>query len=144
MSRPDPRNEALLGLAAGDLDGLTPDQIARLEGVLNRHPPAAARFVAAKRHYDPGLLFRNAMWDEYHTLWVLPNAGLSITIVERATISDSNKEIGGGPRGMKAKKVEFVYMETRVEPLLRPAYKGGETGPGAAGYAARQRDGSGA
>ena len=27
--------------------------------------PAAARFVAAKRHYDPGLLFRNAMWDAY-------------------------------------------------------------------------------
>ncbi|MEW6577763.1 MAG: hypothetical protein AB1435_01060 [Chloroflexota bacterium] len=99
------------------------------------------------RALDPDAIlkyYRNAMWDEYHTLWVLPNAGLSITIVERATISDSNKEIGGGPRGMKAKKVEFVYMETRVEPLLRPAYKGGETGPGAAGYAARQRDGSGA
>lgn len=27
--------------------------------------PATARFVAAKRHYDPGLLFRNAMWDTY-------------------------------------------------------------------------------
>ncbi|WJR79269.1 FAD-binding oxidoreductase [Bradyrhizobium sp. NP1] len=27
--------------------------------------PAAAAFVAAKRHYDPNLMFRNAMWDTY-------------------------------------------------------------------------------
>jgi len=27
--------------------------------------PATAGFVAAKRRYDPGLLFRNAMWDAY-------------------------------------------------------------------------------
>jgi FAD/FMN-containing dehydrogenase len=27
--------------------------------------PAASSFVAAKRRYDPGLLFRNAMWDAY-------------------------------------------------------------------------------
>jgi len=27
--------------------------------------PATAEFVAAKRRYDPGLLFRNAMWDAY-------------------------------------------------------------------------------
>ncbi|NPU13477.1 FAD-binding oxidoreductase [Bradyrhizobium sp. 83002] len=27
--------------------------------------PAVARFVAAKRQYDPNLLFRNAMWDAY-------------------------------------------------------------------------------
>jgi FAD/FMN-containing dehydrogenase len=27
--------------------------------------PAASAFVAAKRHYDPNLLFRNAMWDTY-------------------------------------------------------------------------------
>ena len=97
------------------------------------------------RALDPDAIlkyYRNAIWDEYHTLWVLPNAGLSITIVERATVSDSNKEVGGGPRGMKARKVEFVYIETRVEPLLRPAYKRGGTGPVPAIAAARQRDGS--
>ena len=88
--------------------------------------------------------YRNAMWDECHTLWVLPNAGLSITIVERATVSDSNKEVGGGPRGMKTKKVAFAYVETRVEPLLRPAYRRGETGPVPFVAAAGQRDGSGA
>jgi hypothetical protein len=27
--------------------------------------PAAPGFVAAKRRYDTGLLFRNAMWDAY-------------------------------------------------------------------------------
>ena len=27
--------------------------------------PAAAAFAAAKRHYDPNLVFRNAMWDAY-------------------------------------------------------------------------------
>jgi len=27
--------------------------------------PAAAAFVTAKRHYDPNLMFRNAMWDTY-------------------------------------------------------------------------------
>jgi FAD/FMN-containing dehydrogenase len=27
--------------------------------------PATADFIAAKRRYDPGLLFRNAMWDAY-------------------------------------------------------------------------------
>jgi FAD/FMN-containing dehydrogenase len=27
--------------------------------------PAVTAFVAAKRHYDPNLLFRNAMWDTY-------------------------------------------------------------------------------
>jgi hypothetical protein len=97
------------------------------------------------RALDPDAIlkyYRNAMWDELHTLWVLPGAGLSITIVERASVSDSNKEVGGGPRGMKAKKVEVVYMETRVEPLLRPAHKRGGTGPVPSIVAARQRDGS--
>ena len=99
------------------------------------------------RALDPDAIlkyYRNAMWDEIHTLWVLPNAGLSVTIVERATVSDSNKEVGGGPRGMTAKKVEFVYIETRVEPLLRPAYKRGGVGPVAPVQAAKQRDGTGA
>ncbi|MEW6254122.1 MAG: hypothetical protein AB1716_26025 [Planctomycetota bacterium] len=63
MSRPDPRNEALLGLAAGDLDGLTPDQIARLEGVLNRHPPAAARFAELTPAPGPALRAALNEWE---------------------------------------------------------------------------------
>ena len=27
--------------------------------------PRAARFASRKRHYDPALLFRNALWDTY-------------------------------------------------------------------------------
>jgi hypothetical protein len=27
--------------------------------------PNTGRFIAAKRRYDPGLLFRNMMWDSY-------------------------------------------------------------------------------
>ena len=27
--------------------------------------PNLAQFAARKRHYDPGLLFRNLMWDAY-------------------------------------------------------------------------------
>ncbi|MCL4237951.1 MAG: hypothetical protein KJ047_06850 [Anaerolineae bacterium] len=107
------------------------------------HEQLARRLSAMKlkdvrkeiRALDSGAIlkyYRNAIWGEYHTLWVLPNAGLSITLVERADVSDSNKEVGGGPRGMTAKKVEYVYIETRVEPLLRPAYRRGETGPAAA------------
>lgn len=37
---------------------------ARRDQVEKAYPQAAA-FAAAKRHYDPGLLFRNAMWDAY-------------------------------------------------------------------------------
>jgi len=37
---------------------------ARRDQVEKAYPNAAA-FVAAKRHYDPDLLFRNAMWDAY-------------------------------------------------------------------------------
>jgi len=37
---------------------------ARRDQVEKAYPQAAA-FAAAKRHYDPNLLFRNAMWDAY-------------------------------------------------------------------------------
>jgi len=37
---------------------------ARRDQVEKAYPKAAA-FAAAKRHYDPNLLFRNAMWDAY-------------------------------------------------------------------------------
>lgn len=72
--RVEPRHEAdmiriterLIDLA-GNLGGTfylpyrlhaRPDQLARLY-------PNAATFAARKRHYDPGLLFRNTMWDQY-------------------------------------------------------------------------------
>jgi len=76
--------------------------------------------------------YRNSIWDEYHTLWLLPNAGVSITLVEKVRFKDGKKEVGGGPRGMKAKETAFVYVGARVEPLTRPAHKRRGSGPGAA------------
>lgn len=73
--------------------------------------------------------FRNAMWDEYHTLFVLPTAGLSITLVEKGQFEASKRAIGGGPRGLKAQKATYQYETARVEELDRPAHKRGGTGP---------------
>ncbi|MGQ9851006.1 MAG: hypothetical protein ACUVSU_13255 [Aggregatilineaceae bacterium] len=86
--------------------------------------------------------YRNAIWDEYHTLWLLPNAGVSITLVEKIRTKDGHREVGGGPRGWKAKDVEYVYLEARVEPLVRPPYKRGATGPVAVMSASVTRPGS--
>jgi hypothetical protein len=85
--------------------------------------------------------YRNSIWDEYHTLWLLPNAGVSITLVEKIRLRNGKKEVGGGPRGMKAKEAEYVYVEARVEPLTRPPHKRGGSGPVAAMSGARQHDG---
>jgi len=75
------------------------------------------------RRLDPGadmVFWRNSVWDEVHTLWLLPNAGLSITLVEKANRNQTNREIGGGPNGFKAEKVDYRFVEARVEPLERP------------------------
>mgnify|MGYP002683059636 CR=1 FL=1 len=102
------------------------------------HPFHVGDYIVTQSGYEGTVRDISMMYTTLETLdrrrVVLPNAGLSITIVERTIISDSNKEIGGGPRGMKAKKVEYVYIETRVEPLLRPASPGS-----AAEYVARLR-----
>jgi hypothetical protein len=37
----------------------------RSANVLNPRLPRADAFIAAKRHYDPQLRFRNAMWDSH-------------------------------------------------------------------------------
>lgn len=75
------------------------------------------------RRLDPDadmVFWRNSVWDEVHTLWLLPNAGLSITLVEKANRNRGNRAIGGGPNGLKAEKVDYRYVEARVEPLKRP------------------------
>jgi hypothetical protein len=73
--------------------------------------------------------YRNSIWDEYHTLFTLPNAELSITLVEKDQTAQSNRKIGGGPTGSKAQKVRYEYVGVRVEPLTRPAHKRGDTRP---------------
>jgi hypothetical protein len=74
---------------------------------------------------DPGAdmkYFRNAIQNESHTLYLLPRAGLSIALVERDQTRDSDRKIGGGPRGWTAKKVAYEYVGARVNLLQRPAY----------------------
>jgi hypothetical protein len=81
--------------------------------------------------------WRNSIWGEYHTLFTLPNAGLSITLIETDEVQDSKKNIGGGPRGSKAQKITYHYQGARVDVLTHPAHKRGGTGPSP--FAARER-----
>ena len=80
--------------------------------------------------YDANMVFwRNAMWDENQTLYLLPTAGLSITLVEKTNSQEGSKKIGGGPSGTHGIQVDYHYVEARVEPLERPAHKRGNNGP---------------
>ncbi len=73
--------------------------------------------------------YRNAIWDELHTLWLLPNAGLSITLVEKDKEKVLSEQAGGTPRGTKKLGVDFTYVEARVAPLDRPAFARVGRGP---------------
>ncbi|GEM_PF-952335 len=84
------------------------------------------------RRLDPQAemkFWRNAVRNEQHTLWVLPEQGVAVTLVERESRAPSNREIGGGPRGSKAQRASYEYVEARVAPLNRPAHKRGAHGP---------------
>jgi len=67
--------------------------------------------------------FRNSMWDEYHTLWLLPNEGLEITLVEKADVGMLNKRDFSGPPTRRKEGVAYEYAEARIEPLERPVAK---------------------
>ena len=82
--------------------------------------------------------WRNSIWGEYHTLFTLPDAGLSVTLVETDTTRETQKKIGGGPRGSKAQKIEYHYKGARVDLLTHPAHKRGSTGPSP--FAHRERE----
>lgn len=78
------------------------------------------------RHLDPDAdmkFFRNSYWDEYHTLFLLPNRNLSITLVEKSTVETTNRRDYSGPKDRKRQKVAYNYIEARVSPLQRPAAK---------------------
>lgn len=75
------------------------------------------------------IMWRNAVKDEYHTVFLLPNEGVIVTLVEQNSVSASERKIGGGPQGLKAQNVEFTYVEARVTDLERPAQKRGGSGP---------------
>jgi hypothetical protein len=67
--------------------------------------------------------FRNSYWDEYHTLWLLPNLGVEVTLVEKSDIDTLNQREYGGPPWQRRLGVEFQYIEARVAPLERPVEK---------------------
>ena len=78
------------------------------------------------RGLDPNAnlkFFRNSIWDEYHTLWLLPNAGLSIILVEKADQEESKREDATRPKGHKQTSVTYTFIEARVAPLTRPVQK---------------------
>ncbi len=89
-----------------------------------------ARREIRKLDHDANMVFwRNAIWDEYHTLYLLPNEELSITLVEKTNLQEGTRNIGGGPSGTHAIQIDYHYVEARVEPLERPAHKRGNSGP---------------
>jgi hypothetical protein len=63
--------------------------------------------------------WRNAIWHEYHTLFLLPNAGLSITLVEEQEQKKTNELDDGAANPKRHKKIDvlYSYLEARVEPL---------------------------
>ena len=59
--------------------------------------------------------WRNSMWHEYQTVFELPNAGIKVILVETGTFDEIDREVGGGPDGLKARKAEYEFAEVRVE-----------------------------
>lgn len=100
----------------------------------------AIREIRSMDHDVNMVMWRNSIWDEYHTKFLLPNAGLTIILVEKQTLAASDHEIGGGPEGSKSQNVEFHYVEARVTDLERPAHKRGGYGPSALKQAAQRED----
>lgn len=88
--------------------------------------------VREMRNIDPDanmVFWRNAIWHEYHTLFLLPNEDVEVRLVETSSVSEPKREVGGGPSGTMARSTAYQYIGARVAPLDRPAYKRGGTGP---------------
>lgn len=69
--------------------------------------------------------YRNSMWDEFHTLFLLPNQGLSITLVEQDDARQTDDVAASSPGDVKKLKVVFKYIEARVDALDRPVKNAG-------------------
>ncbi len=61
--------------------------------------------------------YRNSIWDEYHTLFLLPNAGLSITLVEKGEVEQLDLPDTAGPKGRKRQALTYSYVGASVAPL---------------------------
>ncbi len=68
--------------------------------------------------------FRNSIWDEYHTLFLMPNQGLSVTLVEKRDKDTLSKaDPASATKNRKKQAIDYNYVEARVAPLARPALK---------------------
>lgn len=94
------------------------DQIAKR---LNNLSFNGARKEIYRLDSDADLKYwRNAIGDEYHSLFVLPNAGLSITLVEEQDQRPLNQDDDNSadPKNRRRLKVRYSYADARVEPLM--------------------------
>ena len=65
--------------------------------------------------------FRNSIWNEYHTIYVLPTVGVKVVLVERVEMTETDLPEYSRPRGSAHRDAtKFSYVEARVEPLDRP------------------------
>jgi hypothetical protein len=75
------------------------------------------------RRLDPGAeltIFRNSMWGEYHTVFVLPTVSVKVILVERVDLKQMDLPEYSGPRGARKRQaVEYSYIEARVQSLNR-------------------------
>lgn len=74
------------------------------------------------RKVDPAAdmkYFRNAIWDEYHTLFLLPNAEISVTLVEKVDTGPSDSTDHTRPRtsAPTLTRATYTYESARVAPL---------------------------
>ena len=68
--------------------------------------------------------FRNSIWDEYRTLFLMPNLGLSVTLVEKQDKSALGEaDPASASKRRKKQNISFNYVEARGTPLTRPALK---------------------
>lgn len=111
------------------MDESAREQLAeRLTNMSLRHAMREMRSIDPKANM---VTWRNSIWDEFHTIFLLPNEGVEVRLIEKSTVKESkrNREIGGVPSGVKSRNAEYEYVEARVAPLARPAFKRGGTGP---------------
>jgi len=66
--------------------------------------------------------WRNTIWDEYHTMFLLPNADVRVTLVEVAD-AKKLKDDPDASRPVSRRNllgVKFKYVGAKVEPMDRP------------------------
>jgi len=62
--------------------------------------------------------WRNSIWDEYHTLYVLPTEGIVVVLVEKQDREETNDAVAASPKKqIKQERVAFEYVGARVQPI---------------------------